>query len=133
VRGSTGSALTTDLAIVTDKQKYHHNGVIDFWVENRTEAVIRFEDQSFGVRAMTYDDASEQWLPVDLGFSVAEPIARSVESGGGGVLEHYSMLVDRIDVPDDGKIRLVIIGHTDLTNPAQDRIYVAYTDVQVVE
>jgi hypothetical protein len=127
------SASTTELVVFTDKQRYHRNDIIDFWVENGTSQTIWFEDQSFGVRAVTYDEASKQWVPVELGFRASQPMARSIESGGGGVLEYYTLLADRIDVPEDGKIRLVITGHTDLTNPAVDRLYVAYTDVEVVE
>jgi len=128
-----GSSLTDELVLATNNRKYHNNEIIDYWVENNTDQTLWFEDQSFGIRSFAYDEAAKQWVQVDLGFRVSEPIAKSIESGGGGVLDFYVLSADRIALPEDGRIRLVITGHTDLTNPVLDRIYVGYADVEVVK
>ena len=127
------STLTDRLVIVTDKGKYHHQDSISYWVENKTNQTLLFRDQSYEVQALAYDTAIEQWIEVDLGFWIADPTARVIEPGGGGVLEYYALWVDTIDIVEDGKIRLVITGHTDLENPVLDRVYTAYTDVEVVQ
>lgn len=128
-----GSTLTDRLVIVTDKGKYHHQDSITYWVENKTNQTLLFRDQSYEVQALAYNTAIEQWIKVDLGFWIADPTARVIEPGGGGVLEYYPLRVDTIDVVEDGKIRLVITGHTDLENPVLDRVYTAYTDIKVVQ
>lgn len=128
-----GSTLTDKLAMHTDKHRYRYNDTIGYWVENGTDVDLWFQDQSFGVRAFAYDGTSEGWVELDLGSRVSDPRAILIESGHGAVLDFYSLWIERIDVAEDGRIRLTITGHTDLTNPAQDRIYVGYTDVQVVK
>lgn len=127
------STLTDRLVIVTDKGKYHHQDSITYWVENKTNQTLLFRDQSYEVQALAYDTAMEQWIEVDLGFWIADPTARVIEPGGGGVLEYYALWVDTIDIVEDGKIRLVITGHTDLENPVLDRVYTAYADIEVVQ
>jgi hypothetical protein len=127
------STITDRLIVCTDKHRYRQNDTIRYWVENTTDQDLWFEDQSFGVQAFAYDEAAEQWMEVDLGFRVSEPMRRAIESGGGGVLDYYALWVDRIDLPEDGKVRLVITGHTDLDISALDETYTAYTDIEVVE
>lgn len=128
-----GSTVTDRLVIVTDKRKYHHQDSIVYWVENKTNQALLFRDQSYEVQAFAYDTGAGGWIKVDLGFRVGGPTPRRIEPGGGGVLEYYALWVDTIDVVEDGMIRLVITGHTDLENPVLDRVYTAYTDVEVVQ
>jgi hypothetical protein len=128
-----GSALTDKLVIHTDKHRYQHDDGIVYRVENRTDVDLWFEDQSFGVQAFAYDEASEDWVELDLGFYVSDPRTVLIECGREAALDFYGLWVERIDLPEDGKIRLVITGHTNLTVPALDETYVAYTDIEVVE
>lgn len=127
-----GSTLTEELVIVTDKRKYHSHDAIVYWVENKTNETIFFRDQSYEVQALAYDAEEKEWIEVDLGFWVGGPTPRAIQPGGGGVLEFYGLEVDSIDLPEDGKIRLLITGHTDLENPVLDRIYTAYADIEVL-
>jgi hypothetical protein len=128
-----GSSLTADLVLLTDNEKYHRHDTIGYRIENRTGQTVWFVDQSFGVRAFAYNEGSERWVELDLGFHVSDPAPKAIGPGRGGPLDYYALWIDRIDVPEDGKIRLVITGHTDLTNPAVDCVYVGYADVEVVE
>jgi hypothetical protein len=128
-----GSTLTDKLVIATDQSKYHADDIIDFMVENRTDHDLWFEDQSFGVQAFAYDQASEDWVELDLGFWISDPMPKAIEPGRIDPLDYYVLWLDSIAVPEDGKIRLVITGHTDLTIPAVDETYTAYADIEVVE
>lgn len=128
-----GSTLTDKLVVHTDKQRYRHDDSIGYWVENRADVDLWFEDQSFGVRALSYDEASEDWVELDLGFHVKDPRTMLIESGRGAVLDFYHVPVEHIDIREDGRIRLVITGHTDLAIPALDQTYTGYTDIEVVE
>jgi hypothetical protein len=128
-----GSTLTDKLVVHTDKQRYRHDDSIGYWVENRTDVDLWFQDQSFGVGAFWYDEASEDWVELDLGFKVKDPRTVLIESGRGAVLGFYHVPVEHIDLPEDGRMRLVITGHTDLAIPALDQTYTGYTDIEVVE
>jgi hypothetical protein len=132
-RRMVGPSLTDDLILLTDNKQYHRRGTIGFRVENRTDQTIWFVDQSFGIRGFHYNDSSQQWVDIDLGFHVSDPMPKGIGPGRGGPLDYYALWVDRIDVPDDGKIRLTITGHTDPEIPALDETYTAYTDIEVVE
>lgn len=128
-----GPTLTDSLVIVTDKRRYHDHDAIIYWVENKTKETILFRDQSYEVQALAYDTAAGQWVEVDLGFWIADPTPRVLEPGGGAVLQHDALWIEDMDLAGHGKIRLVITGHTDLERPALDRIYTAYTDIEVVQ
>ncbi len=128
-----GSTLTDRLVIVTDQSKYHADEIVDFMVENKTDDDLWFEDQSFGVQGFAYDEISKDWAELDLGFWIGDPMPKKIEPGRVDPLDYYVLWLDSIAVPDDGKIRLVITGHTNLTIPALDETYVAYTDIEVVE
>jgi hypothetical protein len=128
-----GSSLTDEIVLLLDKRKYHRHDVIGYRVENRAEQTIWFVDQSFGVRGFAYDENSWQWMEIDLGFHVSEPLAKATEPGPWDPLDHYALWIDRIDLPEDGRVRLVITGHTNLAVPVLDQTYVAYADVEVVD
>ncbi|HJX38139.1 MAG TPA: hypothetical protein VJ714_06050 [Anaerolineae bacterium] len=128
-----GSSLTDQLVFLLDKREYHRHDTIGYRVENRTDQTIWFVDQSFGVRGFAYNENSQQWVELDLGFHVSEPMAKAIEPGRWDPLDYYALWIDRIDLPEDGRIRLVITGHTNLTVPALDQTYVAYADVEVVD
>jgi hypothetical protein len=128
-----GSTLTDKLVVHTDKQRYRHDDSIGYWVENRSDVDLWFEDQSFGVRAFAYDEASDDWVELDLGFRVKDPRTVLVGSGHGAVLGFYHVPVEHVDMPENGKMRLVVTGHTDLEIPALDDTYTGYTDIEVVE
>lgn len=128
-----GSTLTDKLVIHTDKHRYRHDDGLVYWVENRTDVDLWFEDQSFGLQVLAYDESSKDWLELDPGFHVADPRTVLIESGRHAVLDPSGLLLERIDIPEDGKMRLVITGHTDLVIPALDETYSGYTDIEVVE
>ena len=128
-----GSSLTDELVILLDKTRYHRSDTIGYRVENRSDETIWFEDQSFGIRGFTYNESSGEWVELDLGFIVGGPLAKPVEPGPWDPLDHYSVWIDRIDLPEDGRIRLVITGHTNLEVPVIDRTFVAFADLQVVD
>jgi hypothetical protein len=128
-----GSSLTNEVVVLLDKRKYHRHDIIGYRVENRTEQTIWFMDQSFGVQGFAYNENLEQWVELDLGFHVSEPIAKAIEPGRWDPLDHYALWIDTIDLPEDGRVRLVITGHTNLTVPVLDQTYVAYADVEVVD
>jgi len=128
-----GSTVTDELVIVTDKRRYHDHDAIVYWVENKTNETILFRDQSYQVQALAYDTAIEQWIEVDLGFWIADPTPRVIEPGGGGVLQHDALWIEDMELAGHGKIRLVITGHTDLEHTLLDRVYTAYTDIEVVQ
>jgi hypothetical protein len=132
-RETFGSTLTDELVVLLYKREYHRQDIIDYRVENRTDETLWFEDQSFGVRGFAYKENEGQWVEVDLGFAVSEPMAKPVQAGPPDVGDFYDLLIDRIDLPEDGKIRLVITGYTDLRFPALHETYVAYADVVVVD
>jgi hypothetical protein len=117
----------------TDKHRYRHDDGLNYWVENRTDVDLWFEDQSFGLRVLAYDESSKDWLELDPGVHVIDPRTVLIESGRHAVLDPFGLLLERIDIPEDGKMRLVITGHTDLVIPALDETYSGYTDIEVVE
>lgn len=125
-----GSTLSKRMVIAPDKHRYQQGETIVFWVENRTDGTIWFHDQSFGVHALAYDKHGMQWIDVDLGFVESNPAPTAVQPGLSdfpGILP-----IEYIAVPEGGRIRLVIRGHTDLSNPEHDEIFTAYTDIEIV-
>jgi hypothetical protein len=128
-----GSTLSDELVLLLDKGEYHRADWIGYRVENRSDRTVWFADQSFGVRGLAYDESAEQWVEVDLGFAVSEPMAKPVEPGPWDPTDYYALWINRIDLPEGGKIRLVITGYTDLRFPAPHETYVAYADVVVAD
>ena len=127
-----GATLTNQLLLVTDRHQYQRDDFVRCRVQNRTDHTVWFKDQSFGVQGFAYDDAAKQWIQVRLA-TVIHPTPIAVEPGWGGVLDYYTMWVEQIEVPKDGKVRLVVTGHTDLQNPYRDQVYTAYTDIEIVK
>ena len=128
-----GPTLTKSLVLVTNKHQYHRDEIITFWVENRTGTTIWFQDQWFGVEACAYDNQDRQWVDVDLGSYPVSPVPTAVEPWPPAVVDASSLVIEYIDLPQPGEIRLVVTGHTELTNPVRDRAYMAYTDIRIVD
>jgi len=128
-----GSTLSDELVVLPNQREYHGEEDIVYFVQNRTDETLWFEDQSFGARGFAYDENAEQWVEVDLGFTVGGPMAKPVEPGPPDALDYYALWIDLIHLPEDGRIRLVITGHTDLRFPVAHETYVAYADVVVVD
>ncbi len=110
----------------TDKKTYQRQELIRYWVENRTGQTLWFVDQSLGLRAYQYDEGTQRWKTVDLGFTVGAPQRTAIQPSGPSIMPNYAIDTDRIK--RSGKIRLVIMGVMD-----DGQEFAAYTDVEIVE
>jgi hypothetical protein len=126
-----GSRLSSRVVLVTDKHSYRRDEIISYWVENRTGQAPCFQDQALGVRAFAFDQRSDDWLPVDLGFYVAEPRIVCIQSGAANMLHAGALSVEAIDFPAGGALRLVVIGYLRPASREAADAYVAYTDVVI--
>ncbi|TKJ28788.1 MAG: hypothetical protein CEE40_10715 [Chloroflexi bacterium B3_Chlor] len=128
-----GEGLNRRVLLVTEKQRYRADETITLWVENRTGRTIWFSDQSLGVQGLAYDRAAGNWVEVDLDLWPLSPEAKRVQSGVLDFGDRVSLPVERIDVPKDGRVRLVVTGHMDVSDSEQDRLYTAYTDIEILQ
>jgi len=118
--------IEPEVRLVTDKNRYRREDWIGIWVENRTNHVLRFTDQSLGLHAYQYDEKGGTWHSVDLGSTLGNPHVTIVTPGPRSPLPSDSIPVDGIKAT--GKIRLVITGVTDQRQP-----FAAYKDVEVLD
>jgi hypothetical protein len=123
-----GARLEPQLELRTQKKQFAPSDPIGLLVLNRTGKTIFFEDQSFSVRAYKYDTRAEKWVPVSLGFYILFPEQLAVPPiQETTVPPSYVM---NTNLPP-GKIRLVIVGWTEQSKPADTRI-AAYTEIEIL-
>jgi hypothetical protein len=114
------------IRLLTEKSQYHREDWIGIRVENRTNQVLWFTDQSLGLRAFQYDEQNGSWHQVDLGSVLADPHITTVTPGPNFPLA--SDLIPVQDIKASVKIRLVITGTTD-----QGGLFIAYRDIEIVD
>jgi hypothetical protein len=112
--------------LLTEKKLYHRKDEIGIWVENGSNRVLFFNDQSLGLKAYQYDQQQETWRLIDLGFTLGDPHATTVNPGPRTPLPSISIPVEWIKA--SGPLRLVITGTTDQGQP-----FAAYKDIEILD
>jgi hypothetical protein len=128
-----GDGLNRRVLLVTERQRYRADETITLWIENRTGRTIWFSDRSLGVQGLAYDHEAGNWVEVDLGLWPLSPEPKGVQSGVLDWEDRVTLPAGRIDVPRDGRVRLVVTGHVHVTHSEQDRLYTAYTDIEILQ
>jgi hypothetical protein len=123
---AVGVPTESGIRLLTQKDRYHREDEVGIWVENESNYALLFRDQSLGLKAYQYEEQKGIWLPVDLGFTVADPHATNVKPGPRSALPSISIPTEWVKAT--GKIRLVITGRTD-----RGQLFIAYKDIEIVD
>jgi hypothetical protein len=111
-------------------QFYAPDGLVSFFVYNRTGHDLVFADNIFGAQGFVFNDEVAGWEEVDLGFTPVVPESRRLRNG---TTEHNETLAgfftDRLE--EYGEIRLLVIGYAEDTPVVE--VYGAYADIKIVK
>lgn len=121
------------LVLWTDEHSYKPGDSVLLWLDNHTDRTIWFSNQALNIRAFRCDDQSGQWVEVDLGFRVGDPVATAVDPISPDErprLPNYSFPTRWMQTPDLGRIRLVVEGKDRPSDNGTS--YVAYVDIEVL-
>jgi hypothetical protein len=118
--------IRPDIHLLTEKKYYQRKDYIGLWVENTSNHVLFFEDQSLGVEGYQYDEKSKTWHLVDLGVKVGDPRITVVKPSPHSPLPSISLRVEWIKA--SGPLRLLITGVTD-----QGEQFAAYKDIDIAD
>jgi hypothetical protein len=118
-----GAGTDPQFRLFTSKHQYKLSDELDYVPANKTGKAITFQDQSYGIQMYKYDSNANSWIQLPVPVKEADP---------------HPVTMPPFDVPNTifsnkmipGKIRLVVIGWTDPTNPDGSKL-AAYTDIQV--
>jgi len=104
---------------------------IDIEVQNHSEHIIWFKDQSFSVESFVFSSESNRWEKFDLGFYVGDPQPKSVPPNAPGQDTYYPVPTLFADIKDRDSLRLLIIGCLDEPCHSDSTKVGAYTDVVI--
>jgi hypothetical protein len=122
--------LNEGLLVPTSSQYYASDGLVDFFVRNRTGHDLYFADNIFGARGFVFKEEEARWEEVDLGFNPVVPESRQLKNGATGFDETMALFfTDGLEGYSD--MRLLIIGYAEDTSVVE--MYAAYADIRIVE
>jgi len=131
--GLVGLPTNTGLYVSSYRRSYSTDDAAHIVVRNQTGAPLWFEDQSFGVRGFVYDDASQQWTEIDLGFRLDEPSTTSLQDSDTSMMRSlFSFPTELVDICSKTTVRLLVVGSTcppEQQGKSDCQRYAAYTDI----
>lgn len=125
-KATIGIPIELQVRLLTEKNRYQREDWIGIWVENRTNHVLRFKDQSLESQVYQYDKRDGTWRLALESIAAADPHEVVITPGPRSALPIVSIPVEWIKVT--GTIRLVITGTTDQGQP-----FAAYKDIEIVD
>jgi hypothetical protein len=127
----TETPLNEGLELVpTSSQYYASDGLVDFFVRNRTGHDLYFADNIFGARGFVFKGEEAKWEEVDLGFNPVVSESRQLKNGATGFDETMALFfTDGLEGYSD--MRLLIVGYAEDTPIV--KMYGAYADIRIVE
>ncbi len=125
-----GATLDPRVRLVTNHEKYRDDQPIGYEVQNMRSSPLYFPDYTFGIRAYSLDEESQQWTLLAWDCDVIDPEIVAVRPGPPHGTENV-YAISMMCVPASGKLRLAVIGWADPNNPEGTKI-AAYTDIEIV-
>lgn len=127
--------MNTGLYVSSYRRRHSADDHVHLIVQNQSGELLWFEDQSFGVRGFVYDDATQQWAEIDLGFELGEPVVVCLGDSERCVDQNlFSFPTRWMDIRAKITIRLLVVGSTcppEQQGQSDCQRYAAYTDIIV--
>lgn len=131
-----GATVDPDIALETNQDEYDSLGPdvsqvgIAYWVTSPDATPLYFQDESLGLSVYQFDSRTQNWVCVLSEVNMLDPRLVRLVPKPYGWSEVTGALMP-FQVPTTGKVRLVVVGWKDPSNPEGSK-FAAYKDIELV-
>ena len=124
-----GAKLDPQVQLFTGQKQYNPVEDIFYWVANRRNKPLWFQDQSFNLRAFKFDGNTQKWLRIPVEVKVGDPHLTSVHPQSSKE-ENPGYSISAQDLHAAGKIRLAVVGWEDPSKPEGSKVG-AFSEIEI--